>query len=152
MPIQYLFVYSYKRIGRQPKDGHPIKRPNVQVAFENNEKVIKTICLLDSGADRTFLTLDIAEFLELELSKKSIEINTPGKPINVKTANVTMRVVKGKDYFPLGNFLCYVFLKPRADLPPIIGRDPFFNYFDISFNQIKNEVRLRHYKFHQSEQ
>ena len=134
-------------MGSQPKKGLPIKRPNVQVSFKNGEKEFRTICLLDSGADRSFLTIDIAEALYLELSKKTYEITTPGKKINVKTADVEISVVKGNDHFSLGVVGTYVFLEPRPDLPPIIGRDPFFDFFDISFNQMKNEVRLRHYKF-----
>lgn len=69
--------FPYTTLPGVPKD---TKRPLVPIKFIHKDKSTQPIlCLIDSGADYSYLTMEIADFLDIDLSnvipQKSFAIN-----------------------------------------------------------------------------
>ena len=57
--------FSYKSVKRP--DGTEVKTPSIPVVFSGKEK-FETLALLDSGADISAMSEDVAEILGLDLN------------------------------------------------------------------------------------
>jgi len=55
---------------KEEAEGGFISRPVIPIILKHSTKIILTEGLIDSGSDCTFLPFDVAEDLELELSKE----------------------------------------------------------------------------------
>lgn len=82
MPI----TFRYKTIKRP--DGQSIYGPWVPVTLIGHKESVGVIFLLDSGADYTVLPIEIAEILELDLSKPVEKTKGVGGEIDTKPSNV----------------------------------------------------------------
>ncbi len=70
-----LFKYSQQQFS----DGKGMSLPLIPVTFKNKKHVMRTIALIDSGADISILPIQIAGELNLKLNpKEKIEINAAG--------------------------------------------------------------------------
>ena len=55
--------YRYHQVSHK---GRPMRRPMINVSFSNGSNVFKTMALLDSGADVSAISSDIAEIIGLD--------------------------------------------------------------------------------------
>ena len=55
------------RYMKDRRDGRVIDRPRVEMQLSNGDKFFRLVMLVDSGADTSFIPLEVAEILELKL-------------------------------------------------------------------------------------
>ncbi len=124
------------------------KRPNGLVRLPmipiiligNNDLRFETMALLDSGADSTCITQDIAEVLGLDLSGKKEPMG--GITGETKCARSKVLVSINQTRFNYKKNI-EVFIIPNQEaMPVIIGREPFFSDFVITFDNYRQEVNL----------
>jgi predicted aspartyl protease len=118
-------LYPLLNVKLYPKNGKPI-------CFEG---------LLDSGADGVFIPKQIAEAMGLQ---KIERISTSGI---FKSA----RCFKTKVGFILGvtksnsidfGMIEAVFPEDETDIPLLIGRNPIFKFFEVTFSEYKEKPRV----------
>ena len=69
--------YRYHQINGK---GRPMRRPMISVSFSNGSNVFKTMALLDSGADVSAISSDIAELIGLDTDgPRSVSRGVAGK-------------------------------------------------------------------------
>lgn len=123
--------------------GHPYdtKRPLVSIKFIHQDKpTLPILCLIDSGADYTYLTLEIAKFLGIDLTnikpQKSFGIN--GSPFICFAAEIELEIGGYHLTIPVhfSNQLTGAF-------PCIIGQENFFSKARIVFERYKWNLDIR---------
>ena len=96
--------------------------------------------LLDSGADKSLANLELAKYLNLDLSNQPTEdfSGIDNIPIACKVINLEVQVIGDHSsiIIPVG----FIENLPYA---LILGRDSFFDNYIITFNQSKEEIELK---------
>lgn len=127
-------------------DGKTIYRPRVEVRVFNGSNDIRLVMLVDSGADTSFLPLEVAEILQLKLGSPKVSRSAAG-PFTTRFTTVQAELIKGREKIPLGpipvnvptrktekgNFLSY----------SLLGRIGIFNKFDITFRENTKKLILK---------
>ncbi len=130
--------FRYKSVKRP--DGTEVKTPSIPITLQG-KNTLDTTALLDSGADISAISKDLAEILGLDLNgKKSPAFGIGGKVDAVDT-KMNITVQKGHEKYTfqipvkviLGNY----------DFPVLLGRAGFFDKFVISFDQEQEKVFLK---------
>ena len=102
--------------------------------------------LVDSGADTSFLPLEIAEILELKLSEKSHTSRSATGPFETKHASVEAEILRGDTCIPIGAIQVIVPISKLNDRYitsyALLGRNPFFKKFDITFRDKNRKLIL----------
>lgn len=103
--------------------------------------------LLDTGATTTFLTPDIAEYLGLELTGEPTEAHGAGRAFQVRNARVEVQLELSRRFVSaeLEKHTIDVKVPTEADaIPfPVLGRKPFFSYYEITFREVEETIVLR---------
>jgi predicted aspartyl protease len=127
-------------------EGRVIPRPRVEIRLINGDKVFRLAMLVDSGADTTFIPKEVAEILELKLSETRKSRSASG-PFETASGKVMAVLVKGREEIPLGEIPVIVPVKTIDDNNlqsyALLGRFPFFHYFDITFRERTKKLVLR---------
>ena len=134
--------FNYKTIKRP--DGTEVKTPSIPIVLGGKEK-IETVALLDSGADISAISKDMAEILGLNLNGKHGPAYGIGGRTDAVDTDMEIIIEKGHERYAfripvkviLGNY----------DFPVLLGRAGFFDKFVISFKQAEGKILLkRHIK------
>lgn len=122
-----------------------IRRPIIPLQFNLKDGTPVTVAgLLDSGSDVILIPKDIAESLELNISKKTNEIDGVGGKVKVAKSSIRVRLDDGKRVYRIPHTLeVNVQLSGNVFDNILIGRVPFFEEFIIEFNENAKRVRLR---------
>ena len=115
--------------------------PVIPVKFFNKE--IKTPFidgLLDSGGDFIVIPMPIARYLQLKL-KKAGPIDTAGGKTSLYKANLDIALGKKNSNAIYKKHQIYV--SARDDIPVLLGRQPIFEDYEITFKKKKNQLILR---------
>ena len=122
-----------------------IRRPIIPLQFNLKDDTPVTVAgLLDSGSDVILIPKDIAESLELNISKKTNEIDGVGGKVKVAKSRIRVRLEDGKRVYRIPHTLeVNVQLSGNVFDDILIGRVPFFEEFIIEFNENAKRVRLR---------
>jgi predicted aspartyl protease len=122
-----------------------IRRPIIPLQFNLKDGTPVTVAgLLDSGSDVILIPKDIAESLELNISKKTNEIDGVGGKVKVAKSSIRVRLDDGKRVYRIPHTLeVNVQLSGNVFDDILIGRVPFFEEFIIEFNENAKRVRLR---------
>lgn len=122
-----------------------IRRPIIPLQFNLKDGTPVTVAgLLDSGSDVILIPKDIAESLELNISKKTNEIDGVGGKVKVAKSRIRVRLDDGKRVYRIPHTLeVNVQLSGNVFDDILIGRVPFFEEFIIEFNENAKRVRLR---------
>ncbi|MBU1198684.1 MAG: retropepsin-like domain-containing protein [Nanoarchaeota archaeon] len=130
--------FRYKSVERPDKT--LVKTPSIPILLKGKE-VFETIGLMDSGADISAMSKDVAELLGLDLrGKKEPAFGIGGKVDSVET-KVRITIEKGHEQ--------YTFLIPvkvilgQYDFPVLLGRAGFFEKFIICFDEEKEKISLK---------
>lgn len=130
--------FPYTTLPGIPKD---TKRPLIPVRFIHKDKnTFPILCLVDSGADYSYLATDIAIFLGINLKKvkpqKSFGIN--GSPFLCYPSEVGIEIGGYKLTIPVhfSNQLSTAF-------PCVLGQEDFFSKARIIFERYKWNLDLR---------
>lgn len=133
-------TFKYKLIERPPPL-NPTRSPSIPITLAGPKDSVDVVALVDSGADTSAIPSGIAEILGLDLSgKRENIIGIGGKSPAVKTS-LTITIQKGHERysFPMK---VYVLLEAE-DFPILLGRQDFFENFDITFRDKDRRLILR---------
>lgn len=130
--------FPYSILPGIPKD---TKRPLIPVKFIHKSKsTLPIFCLVDSGADYTYLTMEIAKMLDIDLSNikpvKSFGIN--GSPFLCYTSEITIEVGGHKLDIPV-----HFSNQLNRILPCVLGQENFFSQAKIIFERYKWNLDIR---------
>ncbi|HIH76612.1 MAG TPA: hypothetical protein HA343_04790 [Methanomassiliicoccales archaeon] len=132
--------FKYKEVANP--EGIKKKRPMVPVTFSNGEVSFETLALLDSGADASAISKEMAEVLGLDLTGKPEKSYGIGGAVDTITSRVNISVQKGHEHYIM-TVDVRVILKDDIQLPPLLGRAGFFDEFEITFNDHKKKITLK---------
>lgn len=130
--------FKYKTIKRP--DGTFVRTPSIPIVFNGKEK-FETIALLDSGADISAISQDVAEILGLDLSSEKEPAFGIGGKVDSVSSKVSIKVEKGHEHYSFQ--IPVKVILGDYDFPPLLGRAGFFNKFVISFDQTQEKVSLK---------
>jgi hypothetical protein len=121
-------------------------RPRLPVRLQNNSKSFRTALLVDSGADISMIPIEIAETLELELGEEKTNIGPNGK-FYARKSNVELWLYAGKKETYIGKIPLIIPTNRQedaGDLPLlcVMGRNPLFEMYDITFQESKRKVHF----------
>lgn len=134
-----VMTFKYK-LTKRP-DGSTVKTPSIPLLIAGKNDTFQVIALLDSGADVSVIPKDMAELLGMNLNKESHESFGIGGAVNSISTNMSIIVEKGHERYSL-NIPVLVILDEYS-FPPLLGRDGFFDYFIVTFEQRNQRISLK---------
>jgi predicted aspartyl protease len=124
-----IFIFDYFRY------------PIIPIKFIYKEKETPLIdALLDSGGDFIVIPMPIASYLGLKL-KKAGSVDTAGGTTSLYKTNLNMIMGK-KDKKAIYKDI-QIHVSVRNDIPVLIGRQPIFEDYEITFIKQKNQLILK---------
>ncbi len=99
--------------------------------------------LLDSGADTTAFSKDIAEIIGADLSGKEEMIDGIGGQVKAVETWVTIIIQHKHEKYTVRTRAKIVLDETRENFPVIIGRLDFFNAFSITFKEKDRRIVLK---------
>ncbi len=133
----------FRYIHVQRPDGTLRQAPFIPVHVRNKfGRLMKVVALLDSGADNTVIPKDLAELLGLKESKEESDTGGIGGKVKVKKSRLRFRLKGDRENYPL-DVPALVLQDNGIDVPLILGRHGFFEYFEITFKQNKEKIVLK---------
>jgi len=132
--------FKYKEVANP--EGVRKKRPMVPVTLSNGDVSFETLALLDSGADASAISKEMAEVLGLDLGGKREKSYGIGGTVDSITSRVNISIQKGHEHYTM-TVDVKVILKEDLQLPPLLGRAGFFDEFEITFNDHKKKITLK---------
>lgn len=135
MNPEFRFPYKTKPSERG-RLGSYILYPLIPVQlYSNKSRPISFEALLDSGADEVLIPKGSAEMISLEMGEKK-QMDSASERSNCYEVNVGLVLgqVKGCR-IDLGYINAKVPEKDSGNVPILIGRNPFFQNFEIIFQQ-----------------
>ena len=128
------------------RDGKVIERPRVEMQLSNGDRFFRLVMLVDSGADTSFIPLEVAEILGLKLDGARTSRSASG-PFKTTGASCKVELIRRGKAVPLGDMNFVIPTKKLDDGNvtnyALLGRIPFFNYFDITFRENSRKIILR---------
>jgi len=149
--------FKYKALPRWTKEGKEvqIKKPVIEVVFrkfserrdaEKNREV-RMLALVDSGADLSFIPMEVAEYLRLDIDKSEFPILTAAGRTSVYKTQVHVEIPRrGKLPIPIGLLNAFVMPTETGKYMPhyvVLGRQDFFDKFEITINERAQTIRLK---------
>ena len=138
-------LLRYIPYGR-PGTTQTLKLPMVYVRLIHAGNIFDTIALIDSGATATFIPLEIADILELDMSgKRTRPMGAAGEfesvVSNVETCELFRK--KNQKFDTFANMKVEIPTKPQTLPYMVLGRDSIFRHFNIRFQENDRKVILR---------
>jgi len=121
-----------------------IRRPIIPVTLSSMAGMSMDVeAIIDSGSDGAIITKDMADALQVVLGKKTEEIGLGGEKMRVVLGHVRLAVTDGRETVRLMDVPVNVPIEGGAELEEmIIGREPFFRDFNVTFQQNSNSIIL----------
>lgn len=115
--------------------------PIIPVKFYLNGKETPFIdALLDSGGDFIVIPMPIAKYLGLELHEAG-SVDTAGGTTSLFKGNLNM-VIGTKDQNTTYSNI-QIHISGRDDIPILLGRNPIFEDYEITFRKKNNQLILK---------
>jgi hypothetical protein len=132
--------YKYK-FHQDPMDddAHYKTYPLLNVTLRNGTNMISVSCLVDSGADISFFSTDIAHILGVDLTHLEIrEITGIGNiDIQGRVAEVSIKLERFDKWITIDA----VFIEDNG--MPILGHSGFFENFEVTFRAYDNKFEVK---------
>lgn len=128
------FTLKYKPV--KLRSGEIIYRPLIPLTFEGAEK-IDIFAVLDSGSDVSIIPRDMASVLGIKSAGENEIFGLGG--ISIKSGCGKARISFGKGH-EVYSFDIPVFIPDKEDVSIIIGRQGFFEQFDITFSEATKRI------------
>ncbi len=132
--------FKYKSLPR--KDGPPRKTPTIPVTFFGSEDSIDIVAILDSGADISVLPLEVGEQLSLDLTRNRSPCGGIGGEVDTAEDRVRVRISQGHENYTF-EIPVKIVLDPYSTIPVLIGREGFFDKFEITFDEGRERISLK---------
>lgn len=131
---------SFRYKGVKRPDGSLVKAPMIPLTIFGKES-IDTIGILDSGADISAMSRDMAELIGLDISKETdFAFGIGGK---VKSVETTMNILIEQKHERYNLTLPIKVILDDYSFPILLGRFGFFDEFIIIFDQPNEKVILK---------
>jgi predicted aspartyl protease len=135
-----LMNFKYKALPR--KDGPPRKTPTIPLTFLGPDDAIDIVAILDSGADISVLPLEIGEQLGLSLTKGKGPCAGIGGEVETSEDHVRVKITQGHENYNF-EIPVKVVLDRKCNIPVLIGREGFFEEFEITFDERRERISLK---------
>ncbi|MBU0684872.1 MAG: retropepsin-like aspartic protease [Thermoplasmatota archaeon] len=132
--------FKYKALPR--KGGPPRKTPTIPVTFIGPSDTVEIMAILDSGADISVLPLEVGQLLGLDLTKDKGPCGGIGGEVETAEDHVRVRVFQGHENYSF-DIPVKVVLDPESNIPVLIGREGFFEEFEITFDERRERISLK---------
>lgn len=133
-------IFRYAPMPRE--DGLLVKAPCIRIRERDDDgKCVEITALVDSGADSVVIPKDLAELLGLKLGEET-ETGGIGGKTKARKAQFSFVLRKGRESYPL-TMPALVLTDESIDIPLILGRNGFFEHFDITFKQAEEKIVLK---------
>ena len=134
--------YKYQAV-RRP-DSTLRKVPSVPITLIGPSESVNIIALLDSGADISAISRDIAESLGLDIKDTTSLAYGLGSKFKTVEKRLKMKFGKGNENHVI-DLPIRIVIDP-IDFPPLLGRYGFFDRFEITIIDALQGVWLK--RFH----
>ena len=134
-------TFRYKSIER-PRPLPPAVMPMIPAVLKARRK-LDVLALLDSGADTTVFSKDIAEIIGAGLSGEREVVDGIGGQAEAVETKVTVIVERGHEKYFIRTKAKVILSENREDFPVIIGRLDFFDNFNITFKEKDRKIVLK---------
>lgn len=115
--------------------------PIVPVKFRYKGKKTPVIeALLDSGGDFIVIPMPIATYLGIDLDQSS-DIDTAGGTTSMYKTKIDM--ILGKKNCCTSYFDHEIHISSQHDIPVLLGRNPLFEDYEITFKKQKQQLILK---------
>lgn len=132
----YKMAFSLKYKPVKLKSGNVIYRPMIPLTLEGNEK-IDVFAILDSGSDISIIPKDIATILGIKNTGENEIFGIGGNSLRSSEGIAKISFGKGHEFY---SFNIPVFIPEKEDVAIIIGRQGFFEHFDITFSEATRRI------------
>jgi predicted aspartyl protease len=133
-------LFKYRHIPRT--DGTLHRAPCIPVYERDAQgRVLEILALVDSGADTTVVPKKLADALGLQLGEES-ETGGIGGKVKARKATFPFMVRKGREWHTL-TIPALVLMDEAVNIPVLLGRNGFFEQFDITFRQAQEKIVLK---------
>lgn len=122
------------------------RSPMLLVRLSWNGRALKTRMLLDTGATTSMILPWMAEVLGLTMQGDPFDATGAGGKLKVRVSEVDIQIPRrglGDADQPVKLLPVLVTVEPDAIPYGVLGRDPFFKWFEVIFRQADEEVVLR---------
>jgi len=135
-------IFKYVHVPR--KDGTLRRAPYIPIFVNNKEgKLIRLVALIDSGADYSIVPKDLAIFLGLkEHDVGEGKTSGIGGDVNVRGSTLRFAVKGDRENYPL-EVPVLILQDENLDVPLLLGRNGFFEEFEITFKQNEEKIYLK---------
>lgn len=136
-------AFSFKYKQSSFPDGTTVSVPKIPVSLVGEARVLKTMCLLDSGATETMVPKEIADLLGLEMKKSNkTTVTAVGGKTEAWQSKIKIIVEeKGRRKHHITASTCILNDNDLDEI--VVGRAGFFEAFDITFMETRKRVRLK---------
>ena len=138
------FVFAYReQESVNPDSGakETVAYPFLPCTFEwGGKRTPQTDGLLDSGSDCVVLPLEFAMFLNLALKDEKDPMRVPGGEIPWYSATANLTIGRAGRLFTFPRVR--VAIPKTGDAPVLIGRDPVFKVYRVTFDDPRSRFTL----------
>ena len=142
------FRFNYKRVGALDNDTKEVKDyyyPFIPCILSSERKTTREIDgLLDSGSDGVVINRSMADMLELKL-KNANSIRVAGSKIQRSVSNISIKIGRAGRFSQLFENV-QVSVIEGEETPVIIGRDPIFRFYRITFIEPEHRLEFAPYE------
>lgn len=131
-------TFRYKSVKRP--DGTLVKIPSIPITLIG-ETTFKTIGLMDSGADLSVISHEVAAALGLKLKEETTFAYGIGGKVRSVEEKVGVLISKGHENYRFS--MPVKVILDNYDFPILLGRSGFFDNFVITFDQKEEKVMLK---------
>ncbi len=142
-----MITFRYKPI--EYPNGSVHYTPSIPVVMypkNGNLEPISVIALVDSGADISVLPRDLAELLGFNLENidesNLEETRGIGGVTHVIYDSITIKLGNNRENYTL-KIPVSILVDPNAEVPPLLGRNGFFDEFEVRFKQRNLKIQLK---------
>ncbi len=118
----------------------------VNVILIHKGRDLKTVALVDSGTTSNFLPRELAEILDVDLTKKPKDaVGAGGKFSSIASLIGKYQLIKNKNavFDEFVNLEVNVPVKEDTLPYMVLGRDSIFRRFDIIFMEMREKIILK---------
>jgi len=134
-----VLTFKYKAVNRP--DGKMVKTPSIPITIYGKTMSFEHMALLDSGADISAMSKEMAELLSLNLDKKPEK--TRGIGGEVKSVGTLIKITVSQGHESYNLTIPVNVIMGDKEIPLLLGRAGFFNHFIITFDENKQKVKLK---------
>lgn len=137
--IELMLRFKYKTLPTK-MFGKDTKNPVIPLFIIGPTVSDRLDFLLDSGADSTAITEEIAEGFGIQKGKETPVAGVSGP---VKAWEGKLKFIIEHHTYPRTVHEIPCKIVQNKDMPPVIGRQPFFDWFEINFKQKEQRIELK---------